>query len=285
MSRGASFEAVRAKIAAMDGGTPSAGIVLPFGDTRLDGVFPAGGLPLGVWHEVGGEGLEVETAAAAGAFVATLAGRLARGDGGDVGRPAGRGALVWVMRRDDLHPPGLAAFGLPTDRLIQVKARGEAQVLAALEDALGAAGVAVAIGEAEAVDLTAGRRLQLACERRGTTGFVIRRRPFGGAARKAAGGGSAAATRWSVACAPSGRGPSEFPSGGLGDGEGSGGETWGLGPPRWRVELKRCRGGRTGRWILETSDGAYPLRVVAELGDGQLEAAPPDALAGRRRAV
>jgi protein ImuA len=190
---------------------------------------------------------------------------------------APRGAVVWVMRRDDLYAPGLAWMGFPAARLIQVQARDEAQVLAALEDALGSAGVVAAIGEVGSVDLTAGRRLQLACERRGATGFIVRRRPFGRpsekrAARDAAGlqgvPGSAATTRWTVAPAPSGE------EGGFGR------EGLGLGSPRWRVDLTRCRGGRPGQWILEMSDGAYPLRVVAALGDRQLEAAQPRRRAG-----
>ena len=267
MSHAARLAAVRAKVAALEaGGAPAQG-ALPFGDVRLDGMFPAGGLPLGCWHEVAGEGLEIETAAAPGAFVAALA------------RPlAARGAVVWVMRRGDLYAPGLAGLGFPADRLIQVQARDEAQALAALEDALGSAGVAAAIGEVGSVDLTAGRRLQLACERRGATGFVIRRHPFGGPPPKLAaktspgptqGGGSAAATRWTVGVVPSGEGEGVL---GL--------ETLGLGPPRWRVDLTRCRGGRPGQWILEMSDGAYPLRVVAALGDRQLEAAQPWRRAG-----
>ena len=260
MSRVASFDAVRAKVAAMSACRGGAGkAALPFGDHRLDQVFPASGLPLGCWHELEGEGLEIETGAAAGAFAAVLAKPL-----------ASRGAVVWVSRRDDLYAPGLAGLGFPAERLIQVQARDEAQVLAALEDALGSAGVAAAIGEAEVVDLTAGRRLQLACERRGATGFLIRRRMFGAPAGTLASGGllgaatgSAAATRWTVASAPS-----EPASG-----------TPGLGAPRWRVDLKRCRGGRPGSWILEMNDGAYPLRVVAQLGDRQLEAAQSGNLA------
>jgi protein ImuA len=247
---------MRAKIAAIQGGGASARAVLSFGDPQLDGAFPAAGLPLGCWHEVGGPGLEIETAAASGAFVAALAGPL-----------AGRGgALVWVMRRDDLHAPGLVPLGLPAGRLIQVRARDETQALAALEDALGSVGVAAAIGEVGRMDLTSGRRLQLACERRGATGFIILRRPFGGPkpADWAPLPGTVATTRWSVASAPS------EPAAGAP----------GLGPPRWRADLERCRGGRPGRWILEKSDGAYPLRVVARLGDRQLEAPPPRRLVG-----
>jgi len=252
MSREARLLAVRAKVVAIEAGTTPVHAVLPFGDERVDRVLPGGGLPLGRWHEVTGEGMEIETGAAAAAFVAALATPL-----------AGRGAVVWVMRRDDLHAPGLHGLGFPAERLIQVHVRDEAQVLAALEDALGTPGVAAAVGEAEGVDLTAGRRLQLACERRGATGFVIRRRPFGGQAKGAA-SGSASATRWVIAASPSEPEPEEP----------------GLGPPRWRASLERCRGGRPGGWIMEKSDGPYPLRVVAELGDRQLEAPQPLRLAG-----
>src|SRR5437868_6219867 len=83
--------------------------------------------------------------------------------------------------------------------------------------------------EAGGVDRVAGRRLQLACEKHGATGFVIRRRPYGGAAPREA-TGSAAASRWKVHPALSQPAPGEP----------------GLGVPRWRATLERCRGGRTG---------------------------------------
>ncbi len=175
------------------------------------------------------------------------------------------------MRRDDLWAPGLAGLGFPAERLIQVCARDEAEALSVMEDALATVGVAAVVGEVETADLTAGRRLQLACEKRSATGFLIRRRPYGGAARREV-TGSAAATRWRVASAPS-----EPPA-----------DQFGLGAPRFRVTLERCRGGRTGAWLLEAprayesgaddlemTDVAHPLRLVADLGDRQLAPAQP----------
>ena len=263
------LQAVRAKIAALEtAARPDVG-VLPFGDLRIDGCLPGEGLPLGRWHEVCGAGLETELAAAPAAFAALLAAPLARrgGSGGDV---------VWVLRRDDLWAPGLAGLGFPTERLIQVCARDEAEALSVMEDALSTVGVAAVVGEVEAPDLTAGRRLQLACEKHHATGFVIHRRPYGGPARREA-SGSASATRWRVASAPSEPAPGEF----------------GLGAPRFQVPLERCRGGRTGQWLLEASlayqaaapglemtDVAHPLRLVAELGDRQLAPAQSFRLAG-----
>ena len=252
MSSQARLLAARAQVnATLAGGAPARS-ALPFGDARIDDVLPGGGLPLGRWHEVVGDGLEIETAAASGAFVAALAAPL-----------AARGAVVWVMRRDDLHAPGLAGIGFPAQALIQVCVRDEAEALGVLEDALGSVGVAAAIAETEGADLVAGRRLQLACERHGAAGFILRRRPFGGQGRNAA-SGSAAATRWKIAPAPS---------------EPAAGEP-GLGAPRGRVELERCRGGRPGAWIMEKVDEEDRLRVVALLGDRQLEATPSWRLAG-----
>ncbi len=245
--------AMRAKIAVLESGGRAGHGVLPLGIEMVDAALP-GGLPLGHWHEVIGDGQEAETCAAPAAFAALMASPLAR-----------RGEAVWVLRRDDLWAPGLTGLGFPPERLIQVCARDEAEALAAMEDALATVGVAAVFGEVEAVDLTAGRRLQLACEKRGAVALVLKRRPYGGAGKREA-AGSTCATRWRVASAPS-----EPPAG-----------EFGLGAPRFSVALERCRGGRTGAWILEAagtysweaSDAPYPLRLVAPLGDRQLAPAP-----------
>lgn len=253
--RGKALAALRAEIAALEAGGRADSESLPFGAPAVDGLLPGGGLPLGRWHEITGAGLETETGAAPAAFAALMAAPLAR-----------RGEAVWVFRRDDLFAPGLAGLGFPAERLIQVCARDEAEALSVMEDALATVGVAAVFGEVEDVDLTAGRRLQLACEKHGATAFALRRRPFGGSAKREA--GSTAATRWRVASAPSQPPAGEF----------------GLGPPRFEVALERCRGGRTGAFLfeawgaysLEITDGAHPLRLVADLGDRQLAPAQSD---------
>jgi protein ImuA len=248
---------MRAQIAALEAGTRTPTSVLPFHDPRIDDCLPGGGLPLGRWHEFVGEGLEIETAVAPAAVAALMA------------RPlAGRGAALWVFRRGDLYAPGLGGLGFPAQGLIQVQARDDAEALAVMEDALATQGLCAVLGEVDAIDLTAGRRLQLACEKRGSTGFLIRRRPYGSmAGRSSQEGGSAAASRWRVAPAPS-RSPN--PELGL------------LGPPCWRVELERSRGGRPGAWILEQDEtnGPHALRVVADLAGGDLAAAEPLRQAG-----
>jgi protein ImuA len=239
-------------VAAIEATGAKPGRVLPLGDPRVDACLPGGGLPLGRWHEIVGEGLEAEDPAAAAGFAARLAAALAE-KGGET---------VWVLRRDDLYAPGLAGFGLDPARLLFVAVRKDAEVLAAVEDALRTTGVAAVVGEAEALDLTAGRRLQLACEQTGATGLILRRRRALAAGRKGQGRGerrdeaTAATTRWRIGPEPSRPEEAAYT---------------GLGPPRWRVELERCRGGRTGAWSLEAGDGPHPLRLVAELADHDLE--------------
>lgn len=248
--RGHRLAAMRAKIAALENSGRADAGVLPFGAPEIDGKLAGGGLPLGRWHEITGAGLEAELSAAPAAFAALTALPLSR-----------QGEAVWVMRRDDLWAPGLTGLGFPPERLICVWTRDEAETLSVMEDALATVGVGAVFGEVEAVDLTAGRRLQLACERRGSTGFVLKRRPFGGPL-KAEAAGSVAATRWKVASAPSEPSPHEL----------------GLGAPRFHVDLERSRGGRPGSFILEapaayaweSCDVAHPLRLVAELGDREL---------------
>jgi protein ImuA len=226
--------------------------VAAFGDPVIDGCLPGGGLPRGAWHAVTADGLEAETGAAPGAFAALLVRSL-----------AADGTAVWVLRRDDLYAPGLSALGLPAQQLIFVRTDDDAQVLAALEDAARTPGVRVVVGEADAVSLIAGRRLQLACEINGATVILVERRPYGGPAGRR--DEASPSTRWRVAPAPSGD------------------HGFGLGAPRWRLALERCRGGRPGAWTVEMKEedhGPYPLRVVAELAGHRIPAPDRFAAAG-----
>lgn len=213
----------------------------PLGDVRLDACMPYGGLQLGHWHEIGGDGTERETPAAAAGFTAMLAQRAQRA-----------GAIIWILQRDDLHAPGLQAHGIDPDRLILVRVDRDADALAVQEDALRTPGVTAAVGEIDKIDLIAGRRLQLVCGRSGATGFVLRRKLYGTSLQQAP-MQAAAATRWRIGAAPS---VTREP---------------GLGPARWTARLDRCRSGRTGAWIMEVQNASIsqtsPIRVVAELAD------------------
>lgn len=202
------------------------GRTLPLGVPVLDTALPDGGLPLGCLHEVAAQDRGAGTA-----FAAVLLARLA------MARDA---PVVWIVRGRDLHAAGLAAYGLTPERLIAVRAVRDADALWAMEEALRCRRLAAVLGEAGRIDLTASRRLQLAAEAGGVTGVLLH--ADGGQA----GAASAAVTRWRVAPAPS--------------------ATWGepgVGEPRWRIDLLRCRGGRPGSWELGWWNGA-PIDAAAE---------------------
>lgn len=271
LARAVRLRALRAGLKTFDPALRG-GRLLTFADPRLDGCFPAGGLPRGCWHELEGSGSEADDAGVAAGFAARLAAALsgaAKTAPGTDETGTGAGETVWVLRRDDLYPPALEELGLSARRLLMVKTRSEAETLAAVEDALATRGVGAVIGEVERVELTAGRRLQLACERRGATALIVKRRLYGRSARAAPKAEPAvAASRWRVSPWPSEPAPGEP----------------GLGPPRWRLELLRARGGRTGGWIVEAPEvqldgdvqnGAVPFRVVTELADHPLAAPAP----------
>jgi protein ImuA len=197
----------------------------PLGLPALDAAL-GGGLPRGCLQEV----IPADGGAAAAGFAAFLLARLV----GQVGE-RGRGVLWASLGEGDLYPPGLARFGLDPAAMILLSAPSPAELLWAMEEALRSPALAGVVGEVDRIDLTAGRRLQLAAAAGGGVGFLLLRADRPPAAV------STAALRWRV----------------------------GAGPDRsWHVELLRRRGGRPGAWILEREDETDRLLVAAELGDG-----------------
>lgn len=210
---------LKARIAALDAlaTLPRQARALPLGLAAIDAALPWGGLLGGALHEVSGP---VDDGAAAG-FCGVLLARLAQA-----------APVLWIAANRELHGPGLAALGLDPGRLILIEAPRPRDRLWAFEEALRSPGLAAALGEIAALDLTASRRLQLAAEASGVTGLILRQ---GAAAPR---GASAARTRWHVAALPSRT-------------------AIGVGAPRWRVELAQCRGGGTGSWDIEWRKGGW----------------------------
>ncbi len=194
--------------------TAAPAATITFGDPAIDDVLPWRGVPAGALHEVLGT---ATGAAAATGFAAALAGRADRG----------RGTVLWCRRGCGLYGPGLAAFGLDPGRLIVAHGGNNADILWAMEEGLRSGVVAAVLGEAVGVPAVAMRRLQLAAEAGGSVALLLHADGGDGAP-------SPATTRWRVFAAPSlssGRWP---------------------GPPRWRVELLKCRGGAaSGAWLVE----------------------------------
>jgi protein ImuA len=239
---------LRHRIALLERGG-RAGTVLPFGIAALDTALPGGGLPLGACHELRGVAAEAEEGVAAAGFLAGILARLAPP------RP-----VLWCLPNPDLYPPGLAFYGLAPERLILLRARGEAELLWAMEEGLRSAALAAVVGELDQLSSASSRRLQLASESTGVTGFALRRPRRG---RCAAEEPLAAATRWRVSALPAR--DAGMP---------------GLSRPRWRLELLRCRGGRPGIWEVEAGNAQGHVSLATELADRPAEAAKRTGTAG-----
>jgi protein ImuA len=216
--------------------------VLPFGIAAIDRVLPDGGLTRGALHEILGAGGDEEDGALAAAFAAGILGRLAAARGGTV---------LWCLPRPDLYGHGLAAHGLDPAHIALVCARHDDEILWAMEEGLRAPGVVAVVGEVGTLATVASRRLQLAAERSGITAFLLRRWREGGQAARERNLPNAAVTRWRIAALPS---------------QPSRGEP-GVGRPRWRIELLRCRGGEPACWEVEEADATGNVPLAAALGD------------------
>jgi protein ImuA len=234
------LESLRARIRALERARPQGADgrpqVLPLGPA-IDRALP-GGLPLAAVHEVAGGGAG-SAGAALGFTVAVLA-RL----GSALQGPA---PVLWCLQNPELYGPGLAAFGLEPDRLIVVRARRRSDVLWAMEEGLRCRALAAVVGEVEEIRVKECRRLQLAAEAGGVTGFLLREKPKAGPL-------PSLMTSWHVAPAPGAKGRALA---------------------RWRVDLVRCRGGRPASWLVSWND---------ETGDFTVAAAPCDGPAREREA-
>jgi protein ImuA len=251
-SKAAVLAELRGRIRRMEGiGGADGSRFLPLGVPEVDDALPEGGLPLGCLHEIVGESDPFNSVATG--FGAAI---LARISGQHEASHQGR--MVWITRNDDLYAPGIAAYGLKPERLIVVSARRDSDILWAMEESLRCRSLAAVLGEIGDIDMVASRRLQLAAEASGVTALLLR-----SAGRRL--GATASVTRWGLSAAPSrpiaSRSTDEVP---------------GLGLPRWRTRLLRCRGGQPGEWLLEwRGDGfalANDLTNAVEKAGGEAEA-------------
>jgi len=236
---------LRAQITRIERSGRARRAVLPFGVPIIDKHLPEGGLALGALHEVGPSGAELTHAAAAGLFIGGILARL-------------KGPVLWCLRRRDLFAPALSGVGLKPDRLLFVETYGgDASVLLVMEEGLRHRGLGGVVGEVGKMSLTEARRLQLAAEASGVVAFALRRWTGTAVADS-----TAAVSRWRLAALPS----TPLP-------------VAGVGRPRWRVELTRCRGGEPTDWIMEGCDAQGRLAVPSDVADR------PAAADGRRRAA
>ena len=233
-------EAVERLQAAPGGGRPADafGAVRPRQGPLLEPGLPGPGLACGVLNEV--VAAHGDRPAAFGFLFTLTAAALAARAGVAVFVAAARALAEFGAP----YGHGLAQLGLDVERLILVAAKSDKDALWALEETLRSdARPAMVAGAIDAgLDLTLGRRLNLAAAAHATPLLLLR-------GAKAA-GTSAAATRWRIAAAPAAR-----------DRFGA------FAQPRWTVALERCRNGRTGQWLIEWNHVAHRFRVAEGLAD------------------
>src|SRR5215469_5747609 len=233
--------------------------VLPSAVAAIDRALPGGGFGRSTLHEILGAGGDEEDGALVAAFIAGILGRLIAKE---------NGIVLWCLPHPDLYGPGLAAQGLDPGRVVLAETPRDAEILWAMEEGLRAPGILAVVGEVGTLPAVASRRLQLAAERSGVIAFLLRRwRDSGQAARERA-LPNAAVTRWRIAALPSRPPPIPYPARGRGWGPG-------VGRPRWRVELLRCRGGEPASWEIpgempggmEVPDATDHVSLAAALAD------------------
>ncbi|HEY6990852.1 MAG TPA: hypothetical protein VH369_20825 [Bryobacteraceae bacterium] len=184
---------------------------IPVADA-IDSWLPHGGLSVGCIHEVKGTSL-----ANAIAFSAVLSSRF----GGD------HGNILYIAPDRSLHPLGLLPFGVKLDRFLYVSVRRHQDLAWAVMEALRCPQISSVIALLNGLDLTESRRLQLAAESSGATGFLL-----GHAASAPI---ASPITRWRISSA-AGKAGQRFSE------------------PLWTLDLLYCRGGRPGKWVLEWRD-------------------------------
>lgn len=156
------------------------------GLSALDAIAPPGGLACGAVHELLSEP-SCRPPLTVAAFLARCAAQQ---------RPDG--AIVWCdARGGGVYPPALAAMGIPLDRLLLIRAKTFADEIWATSECAACLGVAATIAgfHHDRLSRVQVRRLQLAVERGGGVGLLMRPVHEFGRAEKSA---YAAATRWLV---------------------------------------------------------------------------------------
>lgn len=216
---------LRGQIQKMEGYKPeNRSESVSFGIPEMDDAFPAGTFPLGAVHEFISNGHE-DTAATLGFSSAIFASIAEKG-----------GAILWITKTRSVFPPGLRIYGLDPEKIIFVELSRDKEVLWAMEEGLRTKGLAVVVGEVSDADLTATRRLQLAVEESGVTGFLMRIDP-----RKT--GTSSCFTTWKIESIPS-----QFDNG-----------MPGIAFPCWKVALLKVRNGTPKEWRVEWKGKKFHL--------------------------
>lgn len=196
----------------------------------VDEALPYRGVPLGCVHEIKGTSL-----ATAIAFAGLLAARI-----------PSKGAIVYVAPDRSFHPLGLLPYGARIEQWIHISARRAEDRAWTVLEALRCPQVSAVLAVLKRADLTYCRRLQLATETSGATGFLL------GDIHSAP--AASVITRWQVSSivAPQGHGLDEL---------------------FWALDLLYCRGARPRRWIATWHHQRLEILSRIAESDNRLEPA------------
>ena len=200
---------LKGRIRLLEGHSPPLATGVRFNIPALDDALPESGLPLGCIHEVYDDGVT-----AAAGFVAAILTLLPKGP------------VIWISDEAELYLLGLSAFGIGPDDLLLVQAKNARDRLWVMEQALRWPGLKAVVAELSSFDLNATRRLQLAAESSGVTGFIIAQQEQGL---------TSGMTRWHVTPAPSCESETAC----------------------WHIDLSRCRSGHTTSCTVHWHDGFH----------------------------
>jgi protein ImuA len=213
---------LQAKINAMQGlgklsSEPATAGLAPFAAAFPGNVFPTGAI-----HEF--ISYEPANAASTSGFITAVTGKLMK-----------TGSLcLWVSNNRKVFSTGLKHFGLEPDRMVFINAARTKDALWIIEEALKCEALTAVIGEVKELSFTDSRRLQLAVEHSGVTGFIHR---FCPRAENAV----ACTTRWKISALPS-LTDDNLP---------------GVGNSSWDVQLLKVRNGRPHAWQVSWTDKSF----------------------------
>lgn len=213
---------LQAKINALQGfGKTSGGLekdrLQPFSEAFPNHIFPIAAV-----HEF--VSYEPAHAASTSGFITALTGKIMKS--GDI--------CLWIGNEKKTFAPGVKHFGIDPDQIIFINTPKPRDMLWIIEEALKCESLAVVIGEIRELGFTESRRLMLAVERSGVTGFIHRYCP-------SCENAVACTTRWKITPLASTI-DDDLP---------------GVGHSCWDVQLLKVKNGKPDSWQVSWSGGCF----------------------------
>ncbi|WP_199117777.1 ImuA family protein [Pedobacter sp. ASV28] len=210
------------EIDALQGLGKSIGRTAEGGFQPFESAFPDHTFPTGTVHEF--ISYESGEAASTNGFIAAIAGKLM----------VREGICLWIGAGRKLFPPAVKNFGIDPERIVFLDLHRQKDILWCIEESLKCEALTAVVAEIREVDFSQSRRLMLAVERSGVSGFIHRHQPLKENT-------IACTTRWRISPL------STVSSEGLP----------GIGYPRWDVQLLKVRNGKPSAWQIEWSEGNF----------------------------